>query len=237
MSPTLLPASPGQYSGSWVGRLLGPADFGDVIVPESRVQVSAGKSSTLSACGLWMLSSGPSPSVASPAPSQRPPGLGSACRGGAQLLLLVLLDFPHHLQEFCLASVLFFFRLVTPSFWASFQLQGSLLDLLIGVHAAHLRIRISKWTKVGGGPFSNGNWDSIVLCCRSGRLSLCGLDTNECRQTSLLSPGGFRSESLVESLHTPPPWRVATLLPLTESSCSAMVNTELKGDPLLSQGL
>ena len=40
MTPTLLPASPGQYSISWVGWLLGPADFRNVIVLRERVHVS-----------------------------------------------------------------------------------------------------------------------------------------------------------------------------------------------------
>ena len=40
MTPTLLPASPGQYSISWVGWLLGPADFRNVIVLRECVQVS-----------------------------------------------------------------------------------------------------------------------------------------------------------------------------------------------------
>ena len=41
--------------------------------------------------------------------------------------------------------------------------------------AVLLCIRISKWTKVGGSGFSNGNWDNIVLLCRSERFPLCGL--------------------------------------------------------------
>ena len=81
MTPTLLPASPGPHSISWVGRLLGPADFRNVIVLRERVQVSV--EVLHSACGFWMLSSGSSPFVASPAPFQKPPGLGSTCRGGA----------------------------------------------------------------------------------------------------------------------------------------------------------
>ena len=146
MTPTLLPASPGQYSISWVGRLLGPADFRNVIVLRERVQVSVEVlHSLLVGFGCFL---------------QDPLHLSlllHLLKGhlgwvevAPQILLLVLLDFSHRLQEFCLVSVLFLLPLGHAKLCDSFQLQGSLLDLLVGVHAAHLWIRISKWTKVGG---------------------------------------------------------------------------------------
>ena len=97
-----------------------------------------------------MLSSGSSPFVASPAPSQRPPGLGSACRGGASAPPPSSSGFAHRFQEFCFVSALFLLPLGHVKLCDSFELQGSLLDLLVGVHAAHFWIRISKRTKVWG---------------------------------------------------------------------------------------
>lgn len=90
-----------------------------------------------------------------------------------QLLLLVLLDFPHRFQEFCLVSVLFLLPLGLTKLCDSFELQGSLLDLLVGVHAAHLWIRISKWTKVGGGQVSEMEVGTISFSTVDPRGSLC----------------------------------------------------------------
>ena len=171
MSPTLLPASPGQYSVSWVGRLLGPADFGDVIVLRERVQVSVEVlHSLLVGCGCFLQD---------PLHLSRllhllkgHLGWGPLVKVAPQLLLLVLLDFSHHLQEFCLVSVLFLLPLGHAKLWDSFQLQGSLFDLLIGVHAAHLRIWISKWTKVGG-PFSQMEIGAISFSTVDTGGSLC----------------------------------------------------------------
>ena len=90
-----------------------------------------------------------------------------------QLLLLVLLDFSHRFQEFCLVSVLFLLPLGHAKFGDSLQLPGSLLDLLVGVHATHLWIRISKWTKVRGRQVSQMEIGTISFCIVDLRGSLC----------------------------------------------------------------
>ena len=90
-----------------------------------------------------------------------------------QLLLLVLLDFSHRFQEFCLVSVLFLLPLGHAKFGDSLQLPGSLLDLLVGVHATHLWIRISKWTKVRGHQVSQMEIGTISFCIVDLRGSLC----------------------------------------------------------------
>ena len=85
-----------------------------------------------------MLSSGSSPFVLLLHLFKGHLGWGALVEVAPQLLLLVLLDFSHRFQEFCLLSVLFLLPLSHAKFGDSFQLQGSLLDLLVGVYAAHL---------------------------------------------------------------------------------------------------
>ena len=150
MTPTLLPAYPGQYSISWVGWLLGPADFRNVIVLRERVQVSVEVLHSL-LVGFGCFLQDPLHLSLLLHLLKGHLGWGQLVEVAPQLLLLVLLDFPHRFQEFCLVSVLFLLPLGLTKLCDSFQLQGSLLDLLVGVHAAHLCIQISKWTKVGGG--------------------------------------------------------------------------------------
>ena len=171
MTPTLLPASPGQYSISWVGRLLGPADCRNVIVLRERVQVSVEVLHSL-LVGFGCFLQDPLHLSLLLHLLKGHLGWGQLVEVAPQLLLLVLLDFPHRFQEFCLVSVRFLLPLGHAKLCDSFELQGSLLDLLVGVHAAHLWIRISKWTRVRG-QFSQMEIGTISFSCVDPRGSLC----------------------------------------------------------------
>ena len=240
MTPTLLPASPGRYSVCWVGRLLGPADLGNVIVLREHVQVSVKVLHSL-LVGFGCFLQDPFHLSLLLHLLKGHLGWGPLVEVVPQLLSLVLLDFAHRFQEFCLVFVLFLLLLGHAELCDSFQLQGSLLDLLIGVHAARLRIQISKWTKVGGQFSQMEIGDNIVLYCRSERFSLCRLtQMNTEEHLCLEMPRGprFRKPCGINQPHHTKPWRVVTLFPPEQrAQQSTVVKMEFKGDPLLSQGL
>lgn len=173
MSPTCL--CPWTIPGSWVGWLLIQLDFGDVIVLRERVQVSV--EVLHSACGLWMLLSGPSPSVASPGHLLKGHlGWGPLVEVAPQLLLLVLLDFPHHLQEFLPCLCPFSSSAGSRPSLGLLSRLGVPFGPAHSVHAAHLRIRILN-DKSGGVCFLKWKfWDSICFSAVDpGEVLLCGL--------------------------------------------------------------
>ena len=149
MTATLLPASLGQNSISWVGRLPGPADFRNVIVLRERVQVTVEVLHSL-LVGFGCFLQDPLHLSLLLHLLKGHLGWGPLIEVMPQLLLLVLLDFAHRFQEFCFVSALFLLLLGHVKLCDSFELQGSLLYLLVAVHAAHFWIRISKRTKVRG---------------------------------------------------------------------------------------
>ena len=102
MTATLLPASPGQNSISWVGRLPGPADFRNVIVLLERVQVSVEVlHSLLVGFGCFLQD----PLHLSLLLHLFKGHLGwSPLVEVAPHLLLVLVDSSHRFQEFCSSS-------------------------------------------------------------------------------------------------------------------------------------
>ena len=112
MIPTLLPASPGQYSISWVGWLLGPADFRNVIVLRERVQVTVGVLQSL-LVGFGCFLQDPLHLSLLLHLLKGHLGWSVLVEVAPQLLLLVLLDFSHRFQEFCLVYVLFLLRPLT----------------------------------------------------------------------------------------------------------------------------
>ena len=106
MTPTLLPASPGQYSISWVARLLGPADFRNVIVLRERVQVPVEVLHSL-LVGFGCFIQDPLHLSLLPHLLKGLLGWGLLIEVAPQILILVLLDFSHRFQEFCLVYILF----------------------------------------------------------------------------------------------------------------------------------
>ena len=73
-----------------------------------------------------MLSSASSPFVLLPHLLKGHLGWSALVEVAPQLLFLVLLDFSHRFQEFCLVSVLFLLLLGHAKFGDSFQLPGSI---------------------------------------------------------------------------------------------------------------
>ena len=102
MTPTLLPASPGQYSISWVGRLPGPADFRNVIVLRERVQVSVEVLHSL-LVGFGCFLQDPLHLSLLLHLLKGHLGWGPLVEVAPQLLL-VLVDSSHRFQEFCSSS-------------------------------------------------------------------------------------------------------------------------------------
>ena len=125
MTATLLPASPGLYSISWVGWLPGPADFRNLIVLSERVQVSFEVLHSL-LVGFGCFLQDPLHLSLLLHLLKGHLGWGPLIEVAPQLLLLVLLDFAHHFQKFCLVYVLFLLWLGHTKLCDSFELQGSL---------------------------------------------------------------------------------------------------------------